>query len=119
MQTTGLGKTGGSPANRFLCPALLPGACPILAPSQQAKDAVVVYAWRYFEQYGALDLDTGVFTRFGSPGDMSGNSARHPKNHVSSAAPLPLQRSHHVGVRSSARFNHSINFGSQRRHLDV
>jgi hypothetical protein len=56
----------------FLCPALLLGACAILFPIQEAKADVVVYAGAYYEQYGTLDLTTGVFTLFGRPGDQAG-----------------------------------------------
>jgi hypothetical protein len=57
---------------KFLCSALLVGAGAILFPIQEAKADVVVYAGAYFEQYGTLDLTTGVFTKLGSPGDMAG-----------------------------------------------
>jgi hypothetical protein len=43
-----------------------------LFPSREAKADLLVYAGAYFDQYGTLDLNTGVFTKLGSPGDMSG-----------------------------------------------
>jgi hypothetical protein len=57
---------------KFLCSALLFSAGAILFPIQEAKADVVVYAGAYFEQYGTLDLNTGVFTQLGSPGDQTG-----------------------------------------------
>lgn len=57
---------------KFLCSALLLGAGAILFPIQEAKADVVVYAGAYFEQYGTLDLTTGVFTLLGAPGDEAG-----------------------------------------------
>jgi len=57
---------------KFLGSALLLGAGAILFPIQEAKADVVVYAGAYFEQYGTLDLTTGVFTLLGTPGDQAG-----------------------------------------------
>jgi hypothetical protein len=57
---------------KFFYSALLLGAAAILFPIKEAKADVIVYAGAYFEQYGTLDLTTGVFTQLGSPGDQSG-----------------------------------------------
>lgn len=54
------------------CAALLLGACATLFPVQKAKADTIVYAGGYFEEYGTLDLNTGVFTILGNPGDQSG-----------------------------------------------
>jgi hypothetical protein len=58
--------------SRIPCAALVLGACAILLPIQELKADTVVYAGGYFEEFGTLDLNTGVFTLLGSPGDQSG-----------------------------------------------
>jgi hypothetical protein len=58
--------------SRISCAALLLGACAILFPIQKANADTIVIAGGYFEQYGTLDLTTGVFTLLGRPGDMTG-----------------------------------------------
>jgi hypothetical protein len=58
--------------SRILCSALLLSACAILFPMQEAKADTIVYAGGYFEEYGTLDLNTGVFTILGNPGDQAG-----------------------------------------------
>ena len=58
--------------SRISSAALLLGACAILFPSQEAKADTIVYAGGYFEEFGTLDLNTGVFTILGNPGDQAG-----------------------------------------------